>query len=230
MRPSGPDGRIYGIGGYDSQRQGVTTVEAYDPHARRWEPVAPLHSRHARNEIGAACGTDGRIYAAAIGLGSLKDLSPVPNTLEAYDTTTDTWTALRPPPGRYDRLVSTVAGADGRIFVIGAPYNRGDPATIKAHPVIVEAYDPRTDHWQTLASPTRRRDGFGATLGPDGRIYLLGGGPSRLNWTQSWRPTTPTPTAGTKKHCCPPPATSPRSPPHPTGASTSSAASTKPTG
>ena len=177
----GPDGRIYAIGGYDSQRQGVTTVEAYDPQTQRWEQVAPLQSRYARNEIGAACGTDGRIYAAAVGLGSLKDFSPVPNTLEAYDTTTDTWTPLRPPPGRYGQRISTVAAADGRIYVIGAPYNRGDPATIKAHPVIVEAYDPRTDHWQTLASPTRRRDGFGATPGPDGGIYLLGGGPSRFD-------------------------------------------------
>jgi len=193
----GSDGRIYAIGGYDSQRQGVTTVEAYDPATGHWEPVAPMKGRHALNEVGAARGPDGRIYAVAVGTGSVR--WPVPHTLEAYDTSSDTWTPLRPPEGSYydGAILALVAAVDGRIYVLGAGSHEGDS-------VIVEAYDPARDDWQRVESPRHPRGGFGAAAGPDGRIYMIGGGRGRFDleatveaydpWTFRWEPVPPLPT------------------------------------
>ena len=61
-----------------------------------------------------------------------------------------------------------VAGPDGRIYATG---------DIIDEPPAVHAYDPQTDVWQQVSSPVFRRSGFGAALGPDGRIYLAGGAP-----------------------------------------------------
>jgi hypothetical protein len=56
-----PDGRIYAIGGTDTQGTVLTTVEAYHPATDRWVKVASLAT--ARMGFGAAVGGDGRIYA-----------------------------------------------------------------------------------------------------------------------------------------------------------------------
>ena len=58
---TGPDGRIYAIGGLDIGGEPLTSVEAYDPRTRHWSTVASLHT--PRFGVAAATGPDGRIYA-----------------------------------------------------------------------------------------------------------------------------------------------------------------------
>lgn len=171
----GLDGRLYAIGGYGALRGGprtadtVVTAEAYDPSTRRWEEVAPIKAP-AYNEIGAATGSDGRIYAlSSVASGVISDA----NCFQAYDPSTDAWTALTGPDANYPEWGPTVvAGRDGRIYATG---------DIRGGSLVVHAYDPHTDVWQQVSSPNLPRSGFGAALGPDGRIYLAGGVPeSRL--------------------------------------------------
>src|SRR2546421_683872 len=61
---TGPDGRIYVMGGNNGSRTGdgtVGTAEVYDPAADTWTPIAPMLTD--RSTPGSAAGPDGRIYA-----------------------------------------------------------------------------------------------------------------------------------------------------------------------
>jgi hypothetical protein len=168
----GPDGRLYAIGGYGGSRGGpdiadvVITVEACDLQARRWDEVASI-AAPAYNEIGAATGSDGRIYALSCGSGGI---TSDPNCFQAYDTSTDTWTAVAAPEADYPPWGPTVlAGPDGRIYATGA---------IVDGSLVVDAYDPGTGAWQRVSSPDHVRAGFGAAVGRDGCVHLVGGVPA----------------------------------------------------
>ncbi len=153
----GSDGRVYAVGGFGAmQAEGVTTVEALDVSANRWEFAAPMVSK-AYNDMGATTGLDGRIYAVASG-----DVSG-PNVLEAYDAEADRWTPLSPPPGSYRNYVRAVAAPNGHIYVFGAER------------MGVEAYDPQVDGWVDVSPARHPRLFFGVALGGDGRIYAMGG-------------------------------------------------------
>jgi N-acetylneuraminic acid mutarotase len=78
---TGPDGRIYAIGGaLGGPGVGDTnSVEAYTPGTNSWATVASMPT--ARAGFAAATGPDGRIYAIGGNHGS-----GVVNTVEAYDT------------------------------------------------------------------------------------------------------------------------------------------------
>jgi hypothetical protein len=39
----------------------------------------------------------------------------------------------------------------------------------------VDAYDPRTNRWQTIGLTLNARRWPAATTGPDGRVYVVGG-------------------------------------------------------
>src|SRR5262249_28734979 len=56
---TGPDGRIYAIGGYDGFGN-IATVEAYDLQADPWTFVAAMNYAHAIRATATAA--DGRIY------------------------------------------------------------------------------------------------------------------------------------------------------------------------
>jgi hypothetical protein len=58
---TGPDGRIYALGGIDERGAALRTVEAYDVRTNTWSAVAPLPA--VRSGHAAAKGPDGRIYA-----------------------------------------------------------------------------------------------------------------------------------------------------------------------
>jgi N-acetylneuraminic acid mutarotase len=158
---TGADGSIYAIGGSDGNGNALSTVEAYNPATDAWAPVASLLVPSAG--LAAVAGPDGRIYAIG-GIGAL-------NTMEVYNPGTNTWTMAAPmPTGRYG--LAAVLGLDGRIYAIGGltptPLgNRTDTA--------VEAYDPATDQWSTVASMPTARSFLAAAVGLDGRIYAMGG-------------------------------------------------------
>jgi hypothetical protein len=108
---TGPDGRIYAIGGWNANGQ-LNAVEAYNPSANTWATVAPLPTR--RYLLGAATGSHGRIYA----LGGCCGGGLSVDTVEAYDPPTNTWsTVASMPTARWALAAAT--GPDGRIYAIG---------------------------------------------------------------------------------------------------------------
>jgi len=145
-----------------------------------WLPVASMHTR--RNDLAAALGIDGRIYALGGANNSDGDLASV----EAYSVVTNTWSGA--PPLLTARGAHIAApGADGRLYMIGET---------------TEAYQPGEGPWTPVASPPLV-DGDAAVAGPDGRIYVLGGGSGDVYAdvqvysprTNRWSSVAPMPTA-----------------------------------
>src|SRR5919204_172748 len=72
--------------------------------------------------------------------------------------------------------LGAATGADGRVYTIGGngPENERDPHD--EHDLgVVEAYDPTSNTWATVAPLPTARDFAAASTGPGGQIHVLGG-------------------------------------------------------
>ncbi len=170
---TGPDGRIYAIGGNSSVV--FDTVEALTPlPGNTWTPVAAMLTPRSELAAVTATGPDGRSRIYAIG-GRNADHIPL-DTVEAYDPETDTWTPVAPMPTPRARLAAAT-GPDGKIYAIGGI------DSVDRLVGTVEAYDPVTNTWTTVASVqflcqegmAPNRAGHASATGGDGRIYAIGG-------------------------------------------------------
>lgn len=110
-------------------------------------------------------GPDGRLYVVG-GAGS----NGLTQEVDAYDACTNTWTTVEPiPTPRY--APAAAVGPDGRIYVMGS-----EPTVSGGNPLdIVEAYDLVQNKWFSVNHMLIGRGDPGAALGPDGRIYVVGG-------------------------------------------------------
>src|SRR5437763_13869851 len=178
---------------------------------------SPVHEQPLplpRLGLGAATGADGRVYTIG-GNGPENERDPHNEhdlgVVEAYDPGSNTWAcsrddaasgcaahSLAPLPTPRPGFV-VVAGADGRLYVIGGADLSGTLQT-------VEAYDPSTNTWacssddasagcatHSLAPLPTPRQRLAAALGDDGRLYVLGGyNPSGgyLATVEAYAPTT----------------------------------------
>src|SRR5207302_424781 len=68
------------------------------------------------------------------------------------------------------RAHASVAGADGRIYVIGGLDDTNNVVSNNVY-----AYTIATDTWAALASLPTARSMLGAAVGSNGRIYAIGG-------------------------------------------------------
>jgi N-acetylneuraminic acid mutarotase len=165
----GSDGRIYVISGNTEYDGGLTAaVHVYDPARDMWSEAAPIPT--PRTSAGAAIGPDGRIYVVGGAANHVRQMDVV----EAYDIKKDSWVRLRPLSMPRDAAQAVAAkGVDGRvrIYALGGR-DRSKPGNGLN---TVEAYDPDKDTWTAMAPMPVHVHGHAATLGPDGRIYVLGG-------------------------------------------------------
>ena len=125
---------------------------------------------------------DGTLYAVG-GQG----VSGYLQTVEAYDSNSDTWTTKTPMPT--PRAGLSVGVVDGILYAIGGSNASGSPG----FPQTVEAYDPKSDTWTTKASiPTPRWIMASGVV--DGIIYVVGGaGPGGyLQVVEAYNPKTDT--------------------------------------
>jgi hypothetical protein len=97
------------------------------------------------------------------------------------------------PTARTDLAAAT--GPDGRVYAIGG--NHGGPDNTFNPVGTVEAYDPSTNTWSTVAPMPTARNALAAVVGPDGRIYAMGGyAASILDTVEAYSPATNSWTAG----------------------------------
>lgn len=112
-----------------------------------------------RYGVAVVAGPDGLIYA----IGGTQACCSGLGTVEAYNPETSTWMSRAPlPHGGYGLSAVTVGSL---IYAIGG-FSRGNT---------VESYDPTTDTWTELAQMPTGRSGFAAVVGPDKKIYAIGG-------------------------------------------------------
>jgi N-acetylneuraminic acid mutarotase len=175
-------GKIYVIGGAHANAPGkdmteplwvgvpqivVGTVEEYDPASNTWRARAPMPT--GRNHFLAAA-VDGKIYAVNGRLGSsFVTMSDVTDLVEAYDPATDSWSYKGRAPTRRGDVAGDVY--NGKIYVTGGEYEepRGK-VTFWAF----EAYDPKTNSWQSLPHMQIARHGFVANV-IDNDFHVAGG-------------------------------------------------------
>lgn len=168
------DGVVYLVGG---NRRGhmsgyVPWLDAFDPATGKWTelPDAP----HARDHFHAAV-IDGKLYAAG-GRRSAHDtgnaMSHTVREVDVYDIAAKRWRTA-PAPLPTGRAGSATAVVDGRLLVLG-----GESMTQVAAHSEVEAYDPKTGKWSTLAPLPVGRHGTQATM-LDGVLYIAAGSGNR---------------------------------------------------
>jgi len=121
-----------------------------------------------RNSLAAAA-LNGVIYA----LGGVTTALPLANN-EAFNVATNSWSTRAPMPTA--RVDLGAVAVNGRIYAIGG--NNLDPCHCPTNNLrVVEAYDPSTDTWSTLAPMPTTRAGLGVAAIGD-VIYAVGG----YNW------------------------------------------------
>ena len=173
---TGPDGKIYRIGGGSYAPDGsswsdTSIVDAYSPKAKTWAVKASMPT--ARGALAAVAGPDGLIYA----LGGLvydpeTSLGLSVNASETYNPTTNTWVSA-PPMQQARSDFAAVIGPDSRVYVIGGEYDNYN--TIGREVLSsVEAYSFTSHTWTYVAPLPMADDIVGATIGADGRIYAVG--------------------------------------------------------
>jgi N-acetylneuraminic acid mutarotase len=108
------DGKIYVVGGQDSNDNETTTFEYYAPGTAGWHTLAPLPT--PRKMTSAATLSD-TIYV--VGGNSWLSASVTYSTVvEAYDAAAHTWSRVASlPVGRFDH--ATVAASNGKLYVFG---------------------------------------------------------------------------------------------------------------
>ena len=174
------DGRIYVFSGRAKDERSdrrVATTRVYDPATDAWSEAAPIPT--PRLCPGAAVGPDGKIYL----IGGEVNRHAL-NTVEVYDPKTDTWSARKPlPTPRTDPSVVAAKGADGRVRLYAIGGRDFVSPTNGLH--TVEAYDPIADTWAAMSPMPTHRHAQTEALGPDARIYIIGGAHDRPLYTNS---------------------------------------------
>jgi N-acetylneuraminic acid mutarotase len=187
----GADGKIYVFGGVKDNGYGFSAVECYDPKTNSWTYRQAMPGPNGWQR--AVTALDGKIYL----FGGSTDALPSKDVW-AYDPVANTWDTSMPQMPVEERDTVAVLGTDGIIYLFGGYGNYN----------AVQAFNPSTKTWQLKTPmPTGRWAAAGA-LGPDGKIYIVGGGyPGQPDYgvyntlevydpaTDSWATKSPMPTA-----------------------------------
>lgn len=114
----------------------------YDPPTDQWKSIAPCpNSRFP----GTHAVVEGKIYVFS---GMVKNIFTLSDKIDVYDPATDTWSEKKPMPN--PRLAAT-AVREGKIFLFGGLQPvKGERRTVSLD--LVEAYDPKTEEWETCAT------------------------------------------------------------------------------
>jgi hypothetical protein len=107
-----PSGDVLTVGGYNSVQGVLQTGERHDTGAGTWSAISPMTAAREGLHTATLLAT-----GTVLVVGGLDDNGPVPGA-EAYDTTTDTWSAA-PTPETARARHAAVRLLDGRVLVTG---------------------------------------------------------------------------------------------------------------
>ncbi|HEY1568028.1 MAG TPA: kelch repeat-containing protein, partial [Solirubrobacteraceae bacterium] len=164
---TGTDGTIYAIGGVDGGGNVLNSVERYDPVANTWSAAASMPT--PRSGL-AACVVGDNVYA----MGGRNASGAPLTTVEVFNTRFGTWNATVLPALLHSRTnLAASAGPGGLIYAIGG-LSSTSPATPAAD--VVSWDQSLASTWQTVSPSLAAATGLlSSALGPDGRLYAVGG-------------------------------------------------------
>lgn len=157
---------IYAIGGVDSTGQPSRAIERFDLVTWTTGPTLPMPL--AALAVSPPGGNGGPLFL----LGGRTASGPTA-LVESYDPTLGTIGALDPLPSAREGLAGSPDGLE-RVYAIGGTANGVDSGEVDRYgnaPVFTDS----AEHWETLAHLLHPRHGLSACLGPDGRVYAIGG-------------------------------------------------------
>jgi hypothetical protein len=156
-----PDGHILIFGG----SSGGATSSALDYDLGGGNPVSKQAMSTARQQLAWATDTN-HPYA----IGGRNGSGTILALVERYDYASNAWTTLTPlPQGHY--AFTAVSDGNGHIFTFGG----GTTTAASSVSADVYQYTIATDTWTAVASmPAATREST-AVLGPNGKVYVLGG-------------------------------------------------------
>lgn len=164
------DGKIYLMGGKNNSNNVQKTTYVYDPITDTWEQKANMPS--AKWQMGAVT-VDNMIYTMG-GIYSGTNVYTGVSTVERYDPSKDTWTAMPSMNSARTGLRSLTYG--GKIYALGG-YTT--PSVMDGQDSI-EEYDPTTKIWTTVGTLNTEKGIFGACVYKNS-IYAYGGLGTSLN-------------------------------------------------
>jgi hypothetical protein len=159
-------GKLWVFGGFDGSKV-LGSIEVYNPGSPdSWTTIAAVLPT-PRTGLSAVTGADDRVYT----IGGGDSTGTIAPSLEVFDPKTMTWsTGANMSMGR--GLSGVVLAPDGRIYTIGG---YSDEPSAGAPVPTVEAYTPVTNTWVPVAKLNVPRYAGVALVGPDNRIYFMGG-------------------------------------------------------
>lgn len=135
----------------------------YDPAAELWTESAPMGQ--ARYLGDSTVLNDGRVLVAG---GDRAKMGWAEPTFQLYDPKAGVWSAPRALPHLMLEGLSATKLLDGRVLIAGGAFNTA--ATREAY-----LFDPATNSLTATGLMKYPRYGHGATLLPDGRVFVVGG-------------------------------------------------------
>lgn len=141
------NGKLYAVGGSDGNDD-LQTVESFDPKTQQWESIAPLNKARSNNSC-----TELNGYLYCIGMkGLIKFIMSNPSggssdqqalrDCERLNPETREWEVIAPL--QVSRSQAACTTWKGQVVVVGGCNRQGCLDS-------VEAYDPLTNTWKTLA-------------------------------------------------------------------------------
>lgn len=155
---TGPDGRVYSVGGLSSTQAILSGGYVYDPQATTW---TALPDSGVRREAPQAAFLHGRLYVT----GGWNDDGGTVTATQAYDPATGTWTAVASAPAAFAGAGSAVV--DGKWYIVGGCADACGHTTVLV-------YDPVADTWSTAAPYPNSTAWLGC--GAVGTALYCGGG------------------------------------------------------
>ncbi|WP_437737185.1 kelch repeat-containing protein [Sorangium sp. So ce1335] len=157
------DGRVLIAGGYGPEGV-LDSAELFDPGSEQWLPLAPMIA--GRYDHTATLLRDGRVLVAG-GFAPTDILA----SAEVFVPESGRWMPLGPMHTVRNAHAATLL-PDGRVLVVGGADMQG----WTLQPNTAEAFDPATGTWLPLEPLPVGRYWHTATLLPDGRVLVAGGG------------------------------------------------------
>jgi N-acetylneuraminic acid mutarotase len=154
-----------------------TPWSAYATQPEGWQSAPAIPS--GGSNLAAAVGADGRIYV----LGAPRRGVPYSyDAVEVFSTLTRRWSLLSPMPT--SRYYFAAAAAGDRIYAVGGDTAESSVASYLGEGGHTYIYSLTTHRW-LKAPPVGDQDvGCAATVGQDGRIYIVGGGAASQDVTE----------------------------------------------
>jgi N-acetylneuraminic acid mutarotase len=150
-------------GASPGNKNGITTVESYDPETGIWESLASMPTAR----YGAVAELiNGRIYVAG---GTVQEGDI--DILEIYDPALDVWYNGTPMPTPRGQAAAGVV--NGKLYVIGG-YTPIEESPWYEACSMLEIYDPATGSWTSgRPMPTPRAEAVCGVI--DNKLYVVGG-------------------------------------------------------